>query len=142
MLHGNRLSREAKSALADLQLAMSAWAPTTAEGFYIACFKRHNGLVQWWRPEFKGYTPYLEQAGIYTAAQLHEGGDYLDNEYTVPVPVAFVGPHINTLVDQGMTINKAFQSAGALRAALQASSAGEIQREESSSVRPERSACP
>ena len=102
MINGNRLSSEAKAALADLQLALAAAAPApAAEGFYIACFKRRNGLVQWWRPEFAGYTPYLEQAGIYTAAQLQEKGDYLDNEYTVPVPVAFVAPHITPWSTRG-----------------------------------------
>lgn len=90
------------------------------EGFYLASFKngRSNGTMCWWGPKNCGYTPYLEQAGIYTTEEIEVG--YHDNEYTVPVPVAYARQQSVSLVDVGLSDRKQWWSAESLRAALSA----------------------
>jgi hypothetical protein len=98
-------------------LSALASGPSGVDGYYLACFNhgRPNGLIQWWMPNNAGYTPDLAQAGIYT--DLTPG--YHDSEDTVPVPVEFIYRlRVRRVVDVGDTLNGAFHSAKALRAAL------------------------
>jgi hypothetical protein len=92
-----------------------------ADGFYLATFKdgRSKGVMTWWGPDNAGYTPYLEQAGIYTAEQIAAEPTYYDNEYTVPVPASFLSGRDSRQVDVGLTKNgHVFWSAKNLRSAL------------------------
>jgi len=67
-----------------------------------------------------GYTPDLNQAGVYT--ELKPG--YHDSEDTVPVPVSFIRElRVRRVIDPGDSLNSAFHSAKSLRALLAAASA-------------------
>jgi hypothetical protein len=88
-------------------------------GYYLATFKdgrSSRGQMTWWGPDECGYTPYLEQAGVYTKEQAEK----LASSYTVPVPVAFLSPHESRMVDPGHSRNRAFWTADDLRAAVDA----------------------
>ena len=93
-----------------------------AQGYYLACFKdRRYDPVLWWGPNNAGYTPDLEQAGVYT--KLTPG--YHDSEDTVPVPVSFISQlRVRRIIDTGDTLNQMFWSAETLRAALAAQQGG------------------
>jgi hypothetical protein len=91
--------------------------PAPVHGFYLACFKHKDlgGSVLWWRPGDAGYSPDLEQAGIYTDLQ----PGYHDSDHTVPVPVAFIDSlRVRRTVDPGDSLNQMFWSAAKLREAL------------------------
>lgn len=93
-----------------------------APAFYIACFARrfHDGLVVWWRPDAKGYTTDLTQAGRYTKAD----ADKHANEDNVVVPASSVRDNcrIRQCVDYGDNphVAQAFWEAKNLRLALAA----------------------
>jgi hypothetical protein len=93
-------------------------AQAVTDGYYLASFKHQaNGSVMWWMPNNAGYTPDLEQAGVYT--ELTPG--YHDSEHTVPVPVSFInGLRVRRVVDPGDSLNSALWSAKSLRAILAA----------------------
>lgn len=87
--------------------------------FYLAAFHHESpGAVLWWRPDERGYTPDLEQAGVYTyrqAARLNHG------DVAIPVPAAMVdGLRVRRIVDPGDSTNMMFHSARVLRAHLSA----------------------
>ena len=91
------------------------------DGFYLACFKdgRSRGVMTWWGPDNAGYTPYLEQAGVYTAEQIAADPSYYDSAHTVPVPVSFIDGRDSRQVDGGLSKNgEIFWSAKNLRAAI------------------------
>jgi hypothetical protein len=93
------------------------------DGFYLACYKdgRSRGVMTWWRPDDAGYTPYLDQAGVYTAEQIAADPRYYDNAHTVPVPVSFIDGRDSRQVDVGLSKNgQIFWSAKNLRAAIAA----------------------
>lgn len=96
--------------------AIPASTQAPVEGYYLATFKHGGrGYMLWWGPDNRGYTPDLEQAGIYTSIT----PGYHDNEETVPVPVALVnGLRLRRMLDVGDTDNDTFLTAKALRAAL------------------------
>jgi hypothetical protein len=101
----------------DLGIRAQQSAPRALSGHYIASFRhsRSDAFVCWWRPDNKGYTSDLEQAGIYHDVK----PGYHDDAGTVPVPVAFVRSlRIRQVVDIGDSLNNAFCSEDALRAAL------------------------
>lgn len=111
------LQRERDEAVAKLE----ARAGGQTEGFYLACYKdgRSRGVMTWWRPDDAGYTPYLEQAGVYTAEQIAADQSYYDNAHTVPVPVSFIDGRDSRQVDLGLSKNgQIFWSAKNLRAAI------------------------
>lgn len=86
----------------------------SAPGFYLASFKRRSidGMVTWWAPGSCGYTTDLNTAGVYC-------DEANANEYTVPVPVAFIDSlRVRRVIDPGDTGNEAFHSAAHLRDAL------------------------
>lgn len=92
--------------------------------YYLASFKRKwlGGALLWWGPNDAGYTPDLQQAGVYT--ELKPG--YHDSEDTVPVPVWFVRGgrfRIRHELDPGDSENGAFWNAAKLRAAIDAARA-------------------
>lgn len=97
---------------------LAALAPVTpAGGYYLASFKQkaNGGEVLWWGPDDRGYTPDLEQAGIYT--EIKKG--YHDSDQTVPVPVSFIEElRVRRTVDPGDSLNGMFWNAEKLRAAL------------------------
>ncbi|HEY0862137.1 MAG TPA: hypothetical protein VGE19_14655 [Pseudoxanthomonas sp.] len=86
------------------------------DGYYLACFKHKSACgVLWWMPGNCGYTPDLEQAGVYF--ELKPG--YHDSEHTVPVPVSFINRlRVRRTVDPGDSLNQMFWSAAKLREAL------------------------
>lgn len=87
------------------------------EGYYLASFKQsaHGGEILWWGADNCGYTPDLEQAGVYT--QIHPG--YHDNGDTVPVPVRFIETlRVRRMVDPGDSLNRCMWNAVDLRAAV------------------------
>lgn len=95
-------------------------------GYYLAAFHHGycDGAVLWWRPEAKGYTPDLAQAGVYTAEQaaLHDVG----KDDAVRVPVAALAQfRVRRTIDHGDHANKAFRSAAALREFLQRAENGD-----------------
>jgi len=109
-------SGDAMRRMTDFALQSSPASSTAPEaGYYLASFKRGNiGHVTWWGPNDAGYTPYLEQAGIY-----HElTPDYHDSEYTVPVPVAFAREFVSSVIDTGHSGHECWWSADKLRAAI------------------------
>lgn len=91
-------------------------------GYYLASFKHKSpsGGVLWWMPNNSGYTPDLEQAGVYF--DLKPG--YHDSEHTVPVPTDFIARlRVRRVVDAGDSANQIFWSAKSLREALSGSHA-------------------
>ena len=87
------------------------------EAFYLASFKRHRigAAILWWMPDNAGYTPDLQQAGVYSEIR----PDYHESSYTVPVPTWFMdGCRIRHEIDPGDSENVAFWSADKLRAAI------------------------
>lgn len=82
-------------------------------GFYVATFRHPwQGHVLWWGPNNAGYTPDLEQAGIYTE------GDFGED---IRVPVEFVDKlRVRRVVDPGDSLNTCFWDAERLRAAIAA----------------------
>lgn len=101
-----------------------AQAGVEEAGFYIASFREsgsRGGEVLWWMPNNAGYTPDLEQAGIYANPK----PGYHDSDHTVPVPVSFIrGLRVRRTVDPGDTLNGMFWSAEKLRAAIAPLSSG------------------
>ena len=118
-----RLLATVQSAIAAL-LAQEGAAAPEGEGYYLASFKhRRDGVVTWWQANNAGYTPDLNQAGIYT--ELTPG--YHDSDDTVPVPVGFIKQlRVRRMIDYGDSLNAAFHNAKSLRAILAA--AGETTR--------------
>lgn len=102
--------------------AMSAASRSTTgdstDGYYLASYKDgcSNGIITWWGPNRAGYTPYLEQAGVYTKAEAEK----IANHETVAVPVAMVAAHESRLVDKGHARNRPFWRASDLLAFVSA----------------------
>lgn len=88
-------------------------------GYYLAAFHhRSPGAVLWWGPDQRGYTPDLEQAGIYSA---QEAAALDKDSCAVPVPVgALDHARVRQIVDPGDFSNVMFRSAKALRVYLAA----------------------
>lgn len=49
--------------------------------FYVLSLKHSPavGLALWWRPEAKGYTTNLSQAGLFAAEEIEAHPEYYDN---------------------------------------------------------------
>jgi Rha family phage regulatory protein len=57
--------------------------------FYIMSLNadKKSPFVTWWKPDDRGYTHYLNQAGKYTAEQIESAQSYYNNrKYDVPIP--------------------------------------------------------
>jgi hypothetical protein len=52
-----------------------------------------DGCIVWWRPEGKGYTYDLNQAGIFTAADMAKNYPSLDNCLYIPREVVDANPY-------------------------------------------------
>lgn len=61
----------------------------TSKMYYIMSLKHtkpEDNMVLWWRPECKGYTYYIDEAGIYPEAEIKEKPEYYnDGKDTVAV---------------------------------------------------------
>ena len=108
--------------LAELRKWFASQQPAAqgvADSYYIACF-RHSGQGKalWWGPNFAGYTPYLEQAGVYKEEELHGRRFFEPLSEDVPVPVPFARGLSVSLIDTGHAKSRPFWNAKDLRAAL------------------------
>lgn len=68
--------------------------------YYILSVKWSNGdNLVWWRPDDKGYTSFLEDAGIYTQDQVLGNLEHYNNGHsTLAIPVIHADVHRKTIV--------------------------------------------
>ena len=70
----------------------------TKEGseYYILSLKHLDdvdNMFTWWRPDNKGYTSYLNNAGKYTQREIDEHPDYYNNTQVVALIQKHLLPH-------------------------------------------------
>lgn len=107
-----------RNMLANFDAITGAAATIKAKGFYLAAFHHSfcDRCVLWWRPERKGYTPDLAQAGIYTADEAAKLEDPME---AVLVPVGMLTTaRIRRTLDVDDTPNVPYRSPEALRQAV------------------------
>lgn len=68
--------------------------------YHILCLKEiANDNLVWWRSENKGYTSFLDEAGLYTEEQILNNLNYYNNNIdTVAIPVLYVDIYRKTIV--------------------------------------------
>lgn len=116
--HGHVATAENAGLASLICHALNAQAEQAADaGVYLVSFAhRSTGFVQFWRSENAGYTPYVDEAGVYRRADLKPG--YHDGPDVVPVPVHIVQALSLRCIDRGRASASIFSSPEALRAAL------------------------
>jgi hypothetical protein len=105
------------------QAAIAALDRSSEDAYYIAAYHHewYRGQVTWWGPNGAGYTPDLEQAGIYTRAEAERF--IHGNDDQVLVPVSFIkNLRVRRTVDQGDSKNTMFWTSDKLREAIKAAS--------------------
>lgn len=102
-----------------------SYSPTEEkdESFYLVSFAHPTkGFAQFWRPEEAGYTPYIEQAGLFSRETIESKPDIYNNNETVPISASALhsifAHHKTATIDTGLTSNMLWRRAESLRSLL------------------------